>query len=62
VVKRAALQAPGRLSLHPLRHGFASLLIAEGMNVVFVSRQLGDANRGLTVPFTAGVPSESVAG
>jgi integrase len=48
-VKRAGLQAPGRLSLHSLRHGFASLLIAEGMNVVFVSRQLGHANPNVTL-------------
>jgi integrase len=40
-VKRAGLQAPGKLTLHSLRHGFASLLIANGLNVVYVSRQLG---------------------
>jgi integrase len=33
-VKRAGLQAPGKLTLHSLRHGFASLLIANGLNVV----------------------------
>jgi integrase len=48
-VRRAGLQAPGRLSLHSLRHGFASLLIAEGLNVVFVSRQLGHANPTITL-------------
>jgi integrase len=48
-VKRAGLQTPGRLSLHSLRHGFASLLIAEGLNVVFVSRQLGHANPTITL-------------
>jgi len=32
-----------------LRHGFASLLIAEGLNVVFVSRQLGHANPTITL-------------
>jgi integrase len=48
-LKRAGIQAPGRLSLHSLRHGFASLLIAEGMNVVFVSRQLGHANPTITL-------------
>jgi integrase len=48
-VRRAGLQAPGRLSLHSLRHGFASLLIAEGMNVVFVSRQLGHASPTITL-------------
>jgi integrase len=48
-LKRAGIHAPGRLSLHSLRHGFASLLIAEGMNVVFVSRQLGHANPTITL-------------
>lgn len=48
-VKRAGLQAPGRLSLHSFRHGFASLVVAEGMNVVFVSRQLGHANPTITL-------------
>jgi integrase len=38
-----------RLSLHSLRHGFASLLIAEGLDVVFVSRQLGHANPSVTL-------------
>jgi integrase len=52
---RAALRRAGldggtaRLSLHSLRHGFASLLIAEGLNVVFVSRQLGHANPSITL-------------
>ena len=41
--------ASGRLSLHSLRHGFASLLIANGLNVVFVSRQLGHANPNITL-------------
>lgn len=40
-VKAAGLQGQGRLSLPSLRHAFASLLIAKGLNVVFVSRQLG---------------------
>ena len=48
-VKRAGITANGRLSLHRLRHGFASLLIAEGLNVVFVSRQLGHANPTITL-------------
>jgi integrase len=37
------------LSLHSLRHGFASLLIASGLDVVFVSRQLGHANPNVTL-------------
>jgi integrase len=48
-VKRAGLQAPGKLTLHSLRHGFASLLIAYGLNVVYVSRQLGHANPSITL-------------
>ena len=48
-IKRAGLQAPGKLTLHSLRHGFASLLIANGLNVVYVSRQLGHANPSVTL-------------
>jgi UDP-N-acetylmuramyl pentapeptide synthase len=33
-----------RLRFHDLRHTFASLLIAEGADVVFVSRKLGHAS------------------
>ena len=45
----AVERATRRLSLHSLRHGFASLLIAKGLNVVFVSRQLGHANPNVTL-------------
>src|SRR5581483_10676880 len=38
-----------RLRFHDLRHTFASLLIAEGLNVVFVSRQLGHASPSFTL-------------
>ena len=48
-VKAAGLTGPGRLSLHSLRHTFASLLIAKGLDVVFVSRQLGDASAATTL-------------
>jgi integrase len=34
-----------RPSFHDCRHTFASLLIAEGLDVVFVARQLGDTTR-----------------
>ena len=37
------------MSLHSLRHGYASLLISRGLNVVFVSRQLGHANPNITL-------------
>jgi integrase len=48
-VRRAGVRGDGRLSLHSLRHGYASLLIAEGLDVVFVSRQLGHADPGVTL-------------
>lgn len=48
-VRRSGIRADGRLSLHSLRHGYASLLIAEGLDVVFVSRQLGHANPSVTL-------------
>jgi hypothetical protein len=35
--------------MHDLRHTFASLLIAQGVHVVFVSRQLGHANPATTL-------------
>jgi integrase len=47
-VKAAGLQGQGRLSLHSLRHGFASLLIAKRLKPVFVSRQLGHSNPAIT--------------
>jgi integrase len=48
-VQCAGITGLGRLSLHSLRHGFASLLIASGLNVVFVSRQLGHAKPTTTL-------------
>jgi integrase len=48
-VRRSGVRADGRLSLHSLRHGYASLLIADGLDVVFVSRQLGHADPGVTL-------------
>jgi integrase len=53
-VKRAGITTSGeRLSLHSLRHGFASLLIGNGLNVVYVSRQLGHANANITIEVDA---------
>lgn len=48
---RAGLNGQGRpnLRFHDLRHTFASLLVAEGANVVFVSRQLGHASPDITL-------------
>lgn len=48
-VKDADLHAPGKLVIHSLRHTFASFLIASGLDVVFVSRQLGHAHPGITL-------------
>jgi integrase len=53
VVKRAKLHNEPKLRFHDLRHTFASLLIAQGANVVFVSRQLGHANPAITLSLYA---------
>lgn len=47
----AKLDRPGepKLHAHDLRHGFASMLIREGADPVFVSRQLGHANPAITL-------------
>ncbi len=49
--KRGNLNAEGvaKLRWHDLRHSAASLLISEGLNVVYVSRQLGHANASITL-------------
>ncbi len=49
----AGLIAPGKLTLHSLRHGYASLLNANGLNVVFVARRLGHANPSITLEVCA---------
>ena len=38
-----------KLRFHDLRRTFASLLVAQGNNVVFVSRQLGHASADITL-------------
>jgi len=49
-VERASLEAAKRYpTMHDLRHCFASLLIGQGLDVVFVSRQLGHANPATTL-------------
>jgi integrase len=50
-VKKATLAEPTRakITMHQLRHCFASLLVAQGLNVVFVSRQLGHASPAITL-------------
>jgi len=47
-VRRAALDGP-HLRFHDLRHTFASILIAAGQDIVFVSRQLGHARSSITL-------------
>lgn len=49
--KRTNLDAGDRspVRLHDLRHTFASLLVAQGANVVFVSRQLGHSSPDITL-------------
>ena len=42
-----------RVRFHDLRHTFASLLIAQGANIVFVSRQMGHANPSITLAIYA---------
>jgi integrase len=44
-----------KLRFHDLRHCFASLLIAEGLNVVFISRQLGHASPSFTLDVYGGL-------
>jgi integrase len=48
-LKRAGLDGKPKLRWHDLRHTYASLLIAEGEDVVWVSRQLGHANPSVTL-------------
>ena len=55
VAKAAGLDADGkeRPTFHDLRHSFASMLIAGGADVVFLSRQLGHANPAITLSIYA---------
>ncbi len=50
-VQRSHIDGNGEphLRFHDLRHTFASLLIAQGLNIVFVSRQLGHASPSFTL-------------
>jgi integrase len=50
-VETAGLAEGGKPKLrwHDLRHTAASLLISEGLNVAFVSRQLGHADPSITL-------------
>jgi len=50
-LKRAGLNSEGRPKVrwHDLRHTAASLLFGEGLNVVYVSRQLGHSDPSITL-------------
>lgn len=49
-LEKAAKRAEiGRVNFHALRHTFASILIAQGHDPVFVSRQLGHTNAAITL-------------
>ncbi|MFL5911207.1 MAG: tyrosine-type recombinase/integrase [Gaiellaceae bacterium] len=56
-ITKAGLAREGepRLRFHDLRHTFASLLIAQGLNVVFISRQLGHASPSMTLDVYGGL-------
>jgi integrase len=48
-------QGEARLRFHDLRHTYASLLIAQGLNVVFISRQLGHASPSMMLDVYGGL-------
>ena len=48
-VQQAELTSDDRICLHGLRHRYASLLIAAGIDVVYVARQLGHSNPRITL-------------
>lgn len=48
-LNRSRISAHRQFSLHSLRHGYASLLIAAGPNVVLVSRPLGNPNANISL-------------
>ena len=54
---KAGLNGDGRprLRFHDLRHTYASLLIAQGLIIVFISDQLGDASPSFTLEVYGGL-------
>ena len=48
-IRRSGVASSGRLSLHSLRHGYASLLIGQGLPLLFISRQLGHSKPSMTL-------------
>src|SRR3954452_4138234 len=55
-IAKAGLAREGepRLRFHDLRHTYASVLISQGLNVVFISRQLGHASPSMTLDVYGG--------
>jgi integrase len=49
VERQLTRYSSGRLSLHSLRHGYASLLIVHGLPLMFISRQLGHSKPSMTL-------------
>jgi integrase len=45
----------GKPRFHDLRHSYASMLIAQGLNIVFVSRQLGHSSPRFTLDVYGGL-------
>jgi integrase len=48
-VRRAGLNSADRICLRGLRHRYASLLIAAGIDLVYVARQLGHSDPRITL-------------
>jgi hypothetical protein len=48
-IRRSGVASSGRLSLHSLRHGYASLLIGQGLPLLFISRQLSHSKPSMTL-------------
>jgi integrase len=51
-VERAGIE---RLRWHDMRHAFASILISQGLDVVYVARQLGHGSPAITLSVYAGL-------
>ncbi len=49
VFARAVRKAELELRLHDLRHSFASVMLAAGVNVKAISQSMGHANIGITL-------------
>jgi len=52
-VRRAGIDTTDRLTVHSFRHFYASMLVSAGLNVAFVSRQLGHEKSSTTLAIYA---------